>query len=86
MKSGRSKVVGVINVDPATWSRGGLEALMMVDGPKWCNDSARRATSRPPLPVTAELEANLNSLFAELNDELKTLNRRLKCAIASADA
>jgi hypothetical protein len=86
MKSGRSQVIGIIHVDPAVWSRGGHEALMMVEGPNRRGASATRAASRPPLPPTTELEANLASLFVELNDELTALNRRLQCAIASADA
>ena len=86
MKSGRSQVIGIIHVDPAVWSRGGHEALMMVEGPKWRGDSATRTASRPPLPPTTELEANLASLFVELNDELTALNRRLKRTIATAEA
>ncbi len=86
MKSGRSQVTGVIHVDPATWSRGGHEALMTVERPKGHGPSATRPAHRPPVPPTAELEANLTSLFVELNDELKALNRRLKRTIATAGA
>lgn len=86
MKSGKSQVIGIIHVHPAAWSRGGHEALMMVEGPNYHGPSARRLERRPPVPPTAELEANLTSLFVELNDELKALDRRLKRTIATAEA
>jgi hypothetical protein len=80
MASVKSKIIGIIEIDPNTWQRDGQQALILYDSLRLESPSKHHSAPAPP---TAQLEADLSSLYSELNDELTALNNRLQSAISS---
>jgi len=78
MASVKSKIIGLIEIDPSIWQHGNQRASMLYNS---LRPSIHRNTPAAP---TAELEADLSSLYSELNDELTALNSKLQSAIFSA--